>query len=233
MALPKLNTQTFELNIPSTDEKIKYRPFLVKEEKILLQAQEGDKNEIFDAITEVVNACTFNKIDIAKLPSFDVEYLFLRIRAKSVGEKVNLNLSFPGDESVKVPTSVDLMKVEVEVDDEHTNKIQLTDTISIIMSYPTLKTLSKFNMEEIKAEDSVEIIAKCIHQIIQGVETSEARDFKLAELVEFCDNMTQAQFQKVNKFFTSMPKLKHEVKLTHPKTKKKGKVVIEGLQSFF
>ncbi len=134
MALPKLNTQTFELNIPSTDEKIKYRPFLVKEEKILLQAQEGDKNEIFDAITEVVNACTFNKIDIAKLPSFDVEYLFLRIRAKSVGEKVNLNLSFHGDESVKVPTSVDLMKVEVEVDDEHTTKIQLTDTISIIMS---------------------------------------------------------------------------------------------------
>jgi len=233
MALPKLNTQTFELNIPSTDEKIKYRPFLVKEEKILLQAQEGDQAEMFDAITDVVNACTFNKIDISKMPSFDVEYLFLRIRAKSVGEEVNLNLSFPGDEKTKVPAKVNLMDVEVEVDDNHTNKIQLTDNISVVMAYPTMKVLSKVNMQDLKAQDAVTLIASCIHQIIEGVETLEARDFKTAELNDFVDGMTQSQFAKVNEFFTSMPKLKHEVKLTHPKTKKKGKVIIEGLQSFF
>ena len=129
MALPKLNTQTFELNIPSTDEKVKFRPFLVKEEKILLQAQEGGQKEMFDALADVVKECTFNKIDIERLPSFDVEYMFLKIRAKSVGEKVSLNLPFPGDEKVKVPTQVNLMKVEVEVGDNHTNKFDLLKEI--------------------------------------------------------------------------------------------------------
>ena len=127
MALPKLNTQTFELNVPSTDEKVKYRPFLVKEEKILLQAQEGEQKEMFNALSDVVRACTFDKVDIDKLPSFDIEYMFLKIRAKSVGEKVKLNLAFPGDEKVKVSTEVDLMKVEVEVGEKHTNKFNLTD----------------------------------------------------------------------------------------------------------
>ena len=233
MALPILNTQTFELNIPSTDEKIKYRPFLVKEEKILLQAQEGTGDEVTDAILQIVDNCTFGKINVDQLPSFDIEYIFLKIRSKSVGEKVTLNLSFPGDEKVKVPAKVNLMNVEVEVDDNHTNKIQLTDNISVVMAYPTMKVLSKVNMQDLKAQDAVTLIASCIHQIIEGVETLEARDFKTAELNDFVDGMTQSQFAKVNEFFTSMPKLKHEVKLTHPKTKKKGKVIIEGLQSFF
>ena len=131
MALPILNTQTFELNIPSTDEKIKYRPFLVKEEKVLLQAQEGDGDEVTNAILQIVDNCTFGKVQVDKLPSFDIEYIFLNIRSKSVGEKVNLNLAFPGDEKVKVPTDVDLTKVIVEMDEDHGNEISLTDTVEV------------------------------------------------------------------------------------------------------
>ena len=233
MALPKLNTQTFELNVPSTDEKIKYRPFLVKEEKILLQAQEGEQKEMFNALSDVVKACTFDKVDIERLPSFDVEYMFLKIRAKSVGEKVKLNLAFPTDEKVKVATEVDLMKVEVEVGEKHTNKINLTDNVSVIMKYPTMKTFVDRNYTKLSAEDAVALTANCINQIVDGVETYEARDLSKDELTEFVENLTQNQFAKIQEFFSTMPKLSHTVTLTHPKTKKKGKVVVEGMQSFF
>tara|TARA_Y100001937_G_scaffold122583_1_gene184017 strand:+ start:665 stop:1366 length:702 start_codon:yes stop_codon:yes gene_type:complete len=233
MALPKLNTQTFELNVPSTDEKVKFRPFLVKEEKILLQAQEGGQKEMFDALADVVKECTFNKIDIERLPSFDVEYMFLKIRAKSVGEKVSLNLPFPGDEKVKVPTQVNLMKVEVEVGDNHTNKFDLTDNVSVVMQYPTLKTFVERDYTKLSAEDAVALTASCIHQVINGVETFEARDLSKKELNEFVENMTQEQFSKIQAFFNTMPKLSHTVTLTHPKTKKRGKVKLEGMQSFF
>ena len=147
MALPILNTQTFELNIPSTDEKIKYRPFLVKEEKILLQAQEGDGDEVTTAILQIVDNCTFGKVQVDKLPSFDIEYIFLNIRSKSVGEKVNLNLAFPGDEKVKVPTEVDLTKVIVEMDDDHNNVIELTKTVKVILKYPTVKTFQGLDLK--------------------------------------------------------------------------------------
>ena len=233
MALPKLNTQTFELNVPSTDEKVKYRPFLVKEEKILLQTQEGERKEMFTALNDVVRACTFDKVDIDKLPSFDIEYMFLKIRAKSVGEKVKLNLAFPGDEKVKVSTEVDLMKVEVEVGEKHTNKFNLTDNVSVIMQYPTMKTFVDRNYDKLSAEDAVALTANCINQIIDGVETYEARDLSKKELIEFVENLTQNQFAKIQNFFTTMPKLSHTVTLTHPKSKKKGKVVLEGMQSFF
>ena len=181
MALPKLNTQTFELNVPSTDEKVKYRPFLVKEEKILLQAQEGEQKEMFNALSDVVRACTFDKVDIEKLPSFDVEYMFLKIRAKSVGEKVTLNLAFPSDEKVKIPTEVDLMKVEVEVGEKHTNKFNLTDNVSVVMQYPTMKTFVDRNYTKLSADDAVALTANCINQIIDGVETYEARDLSKKE----------------------------------------------------
>ena len=233
MALPKLNTQTYELEVPSTDEKIRYRPFLVKEEKILLQAQEGERKEMFTALSDVVRACTFDKVDIDKLPSFDIEYMFLKIRAKSVGEKVKLNLAFPGDEKVKVSTEVDLMKVEVEVGEKHTNKFNLTDNVSVVMQYPTMKTFVDRNYDKLSAEDAVALTANCINQIIDGVETYEARDLSKKELIEFVENLTQNQFAKIQDFFTTMPKLSHTVTLTHPKSKKKGKVVLEGMQSFF
>ena len=233
MALPILNTQTFELNIPSTDEKIKYRPFLVKEEKILLQAQEGTGDEVTDSILQIVDNCTFGKINVDQLPSFDIEYIFLKIRSKSVGEKVTLNLSFPGDEKVKVPTEVDLSKIIVEMDDDHTNQISLTDNVSVIMRYPTVKTFQGMDLTKFTADDTISLTANCIHQIVDGVETYEARDLSKKEINDFLENLTQAQFTAIQKFFASMPKLTHDVKLTHPKTKKKGTVKLQGLRSFF
>ena len=233
MALPILNTQTFELNIPSTDEKIKYRPFLVKEEKILLQAQEGGDGEIMDAVADVVDSCTFGKINVSKLPSFDLEYIFLKIRSKAVGEKVTLNLPFPGDENVKIPTKVDLSKVEVHMAEEHTNKIDLTDEVSVVMRYPTIKTFGGIKVNNLTADDAVEMTTRCIHQVINGVETFEAADLSKEDKSEFIENLTQDQFAKIQQFFTTMPKLSHTVTLTHPKTKKKAKYKLEGMQSFF
>lgn len=233
MALPSLSAPEFTTTLPSTGQEIKYRPFLVKEEKILLQAQEGEQKEMFNALSDVVRACTFDKVDIEKLPSFDVEYMFLKIRAKSVGEKVTLNLAFPSDEKVKIPTEVDLMKVEVEVGEKHTNKFNLTDNVSVVMQYPTMKTFVDRNYTKLSADDAVALTANCINQIIDGVETYEARDLSKKELTEFVENLTQNQFAKIQGFFSTMPKLSHTVTLSHPKTKKKGKVVIEGMQSFF
>ena len=233
MALPKLNTQTYELEVPSTDEKIRYRPFLVKEEKILLQAQEGGDGEIMDAVADVVESCTFGKINVSKLPSFDLEYIFLKIRSKAVGEKVTLNLPFPGDENVKIPTKVDLSKVEVHMAEEHTNKIDLTDEVSVVMRYPTIKTFGGIKVTNLTADDAVEMTTRCIHQVINGVETFESMDLSKEDKTEFIENLTQDQFAKVQKFFTTMPKLSHTVTLTHPKTKKKAKYKLEGMQSFF
>jgi hypothetical protein len=233
MALPKLNTQTFELEIPSTDEKIKYRPFLVKEEKILLQAREGESRELIDALSTIINNCTFGKVVAEKLPSFDVEYVFLKIRSKSVGEKVALELTCPDDNKTKVPTTIDLSKVEVEMEDEHTNKIDLTDSVSVIMKYPTIKTFVGKDLKKLSAADTIVMTGECIHQVIDGKETWEANDLSEKEIGEFLENLTQAQFIKIQSFFTTMPRLKHVVNVTNPKTKKKGKVTLEGMQSFF
>ena len=233
MALPKLNTQTFALEIPSTDEKIRFRPFLVKEEKILLQAQEGDNEEMIEALKDIVSNCTFNKVNIDKLPSFDVEYIFMKIRAKSVGEKVKIQVTCPDDKETKVPVTIDLDKIEVEVVDKHTNKIKLTDDVNCIMKYPTLKSFLGKNIEKSTASDAVSLVSDCIHQIIDGEEVFESNDLSKKELDEFVDNLTQAQFSKMNDFFNTMPKLKHIVNVTNPKTKKKSKVTLEGMQRFF
>ena len=235
MALPKLNTQTFELNIPSTDEKIKYRPFLVKEEKILLQAQEGENLEMMDAIIQIINNCPFDKINVEKLPAFDIEYIFLKIRSKSVGERVNLSVLAPDDNKTKIPVELDLSKIEVEVDDDHNNSIEITKDIKVIMSYPTIKTFTTITQDinNLKGSDIISMTAKCIHQIINGVETFEAVDLSDDEIIEFLENLTQEQFRKLQNFFTTMPRLKKVLNVTNPKTKKKGKVTLQGIQSFF
>ena len=234
MALPKLNTQTFELNVPSTDQKVKYRPFLVKEEKVLLQAQQSGKpEEMADALVQVIKNCTFNKISAENLPSFDIEYLFLKIRAKSVGEKVDLMITCPDDNETQVKHTVDLSKVEVEVDNDHINNVKLTDTVSVIMSYPTVKTFQGANLAGMNAEEIVALTGRCIHQIVDGVETHERADIEDKDMNEFLENLTQDQFAKVQKFFTTMPRLKHVIKVTNPKTKKKGTVTLQGMQSFF
>jgi len=234
MALPKLNTQTFELNVPSSDEKIKYRPFLVKEEKVLLQAQQSEKpEEMANALVQVIKNCTFGKLKADNLPSFDIEYIFLKIRSKSVGEKVDLMITCPDDNETKVKHTVDLSKVEVEVDDDHNNTIKLTDTVSVVMSYPTVKTFQGANLSTMSADEIVNLTGRCIHQIIDGVETHERTDIEEKDMNEFLENLTQGQFAEMQKFFTTMPRLKHEVKVTNPKTKKKGTVTLQGMQSFF
>ena len=234
MALPKLNTQTFELNVPSTDQKIKFRPFLVKEEKVLLQAQQSEKpEEMANALVQVIKNCTFDKLKADNLPSFDIEYIFLKIRSKSVGEKVDLMITCPDDNETKVKHTVDLSKVEVEVDDDHNNNIKLTDTVSVVMSYPTVKTFQGANLATMSADEIVNLTGRCIHQIVDGVETHERADIEEKDMNEFLENLTQGQFAEMQKFFTTMPRLKHEIKVTNPKTKKKGTVTLQGMQSFF
>jgi len=236
MALPKLNTPTYELEIPSTDEKIKYRPFLVKEEKILMMAMEaGKSSDITGAVKEIVHECTFGKLDVSKLPMFDVEYLFLNIRAKSVGEVSKLKILCPDDKETYAEVEVDLTKVQVQVDEEHTNKIILSDDAGMIMTYPTIDSFKETGITDITPANMLDVIGNCILQIYEekGEKVYDPKDQTKKELTEFLESFTTQQFQDVQKFFDTMPKLKHEVEVTNPKTKKKNKIVLQGLNDFF
>jgi len=236
MALPKLNTPTYELEIPSTDEKIKYRPFLVKEEKILMMAMEaGKSSDITGAVKEIVHECTFGKLDVSKLPMFDVEYLFLNIRAKSVGEMSKLKILCPDDKETYAEIELDLTKVQVQVDEEHTNKIILSDDAGMIMTYPTIDSFKETGITDITPANMLDVIGNCILQIYEekGEKVYDPKDQTKKELTEFLESFTTQQFQDVQKFFDTMPKLKHEVEVTNPKTKKKNKIVLQGLNDFF
>jgi len=236
MALPTINTPTYELVVPSTDEKIKYRPFLVKEEKILLIASESGKQEdIINAIKQIATACTFGKLKIGRMPMFDVEYIFLQIRAKSVGEVSELTLIAPDDKETRVIVEVDLSEVKVQEIEGHTNKIELTDEMGIYMQYPTVDTFSKSGMTEITALNMLEVISACIAQIYdkKGEEVWESKDSTKKELVDFIEQLSSKQFAEIQKFFDTMPKLKHVVTVKNPKTKKETEVVLSGLSDFF
>ena len=236
MALPKLNTPTYELVLPSSEEKIKFRPFLVKEEKILMIAMESDDNsQIIEAVKTIVSECTFNEVKVAEIPMFDVEYLFLNIRAKSVGEISKLNLLCPDDKKTYAKVEVDLNKVQVQVGDDHTNKIELTDDMGIIMTYPTIDSFSESGIQTINASNMLDIIGSSILQIYEekGEKVYEAKDQTKKELTEFIESMNTSQFQKIQLFFDSMPKLKHTVKVKNPKTKKESEIVLQGLNDFF
>ena len=236
MALPKLNTPTYELEVPSTDEKIKYRPFLVKEEKILMIAMESkDNGQIVNAVKDIVSECTFNKLDIANLPMFDVEYIFLNIRAKSVGEVSKLKLLCPDDKKTYADVEVDLSEVKVQVDGEHTNKIELTDSMGMIMTYPTIDSFQDSGIKNINAENMLEVISSCVLQIYEnnGEKVYQAKDQTKKELTEFIESMNTNQFKQVQAFFDTMPKLKHTVKVKNPKTKKSSDVTLNGLNDFF
>ena len=236
MALPKINTPTYELAVPSTDKKLKYRPFLVKEEKILMMAMEaGEQPAIIDAVKDIVKSCTFEKFDISNTPIFDVEYIFLNIRAKSVGEISTVNLRCPDDEETFVPTEIDLTKVGVEMGEEHTNKVELTEEMGIIMTYPSLDSFIDFDTTNINASNMLDIIVTCIKQIYdkKGEDVYEAKDSTKKELVEFIEQLNSKQFADVQKFFDTMPRLKHTVKIENPKTKKKSEVTLTGLNDFF
>ena len=236
MALPTINTPTYELVVPSTDEKIKYRPFLVKEEKILLIASESGKQEdIINAIKQIATACTFGKLKIGRMPMFDVEYIFLQIRAKSVGEVSELTLIAPDDKETRVNVEIDLSEVKVQVQDDHTNKIELTDEMGIYMQYPTVDTFGKSGMTEITASNMLEVISACIAQVYdkKGEEVWESKDSTKKELVDFIEQLSSKQFAEIQKFFDTMPKLKHVVTVKNPKTKVETDVVLSGLSDFF
>ncbi len=236
MALPKLNTPTYELEVPSTDEKIKYRPFLVKEEKILMIAMESkDNTQIVNAVKDIVSLCTFEKLDIANLPMFDVEYIFLNIRAKSVGEVSKLKLLCPDDKKTYADVEVDLTKVEVQVEDNHTNKIELTDDMGMIMTYPTIDSFTESGIQNINANNMLDVIGSCVLQIYEqnGEKVYQAKDQTKKELTEFIESMNTHQFKKIQAFFDTMPKLKHTIKVKNPKTKKSNDVTLSGLNDFF
>jgi len=236
MALPKLNTPTYELEIPSTDEKIQYRPFLVKEEKILMMALETKDNaQIVNAVKDIVNECTFNKINISTMPMFDTEYIFLQIRSKSVGEVSKLKLLCPDDKKTYADVELDLNEVKVQVEDDHTNKIELTDDMGIIMTYPSIDSFSDTGIQEINATNMLEVIGSCILQIYEnkGEKVYEAKDQTKKELTEFIEQLNTKQFQDVQKFFDTMPRLKHTIKIKNPKTKKTSEVTLSGLNDFF
>ena len=236
MALPKLTTPTYELEVPSTDEKIKYRPFLVKEEKILLMAMESGKNEdIINAVKQIVSECTFGKLNLGTMPMFDIEYIFLNIRSKSVGEISTLNLLCPDDKKTYAPVDVNLTEVQVQVGDDHTNKIELTDDMGLIMTYPTIDSFTESGIQTINATNMLDVIGKCILQIYEqkGEKVYEAKDQTKKELSEFIESMNTSQFKKVQQFFDTMPRLKHEITIKNPKTKKESKITLNGLNDFF
>ena len=236
MALPKLTTPTYELEVPSTDEKIKYRPFLVREEKILLIALEsGESKNIINAVKDIVTACTFDKLDLGTMPMFDVEYVFLNIRAKSVGEISSLRLLCPDDKETYANVDVNLSEVTVQVEKEHSEKIELTDEMGIIMTYPSIDSMASTGITDISAENMLEVIGSCILQIYdkKGEEVFEAKDQTKKEITDFIEQFNTKQFQKLQEYFDTMPKLKHMVEIENPKTKVKSKIMLEGLNDFF
>ena len=231
MALPKLDSPTYETKLPSTNEDIKYRPFLVKEQKLLMMAQESkDQKEIVQSMVQLINSCTFGKIDATNSPVFDVEYLFLKIRSKSVGEKVKITVTCPDDKETKVPVELNLDEINIQMDMNHTNKLKISDKIEMIMKYPKLG-----DVMEAKGEDTAaifEILTKCVHEVHDGDTIYHRVDMSDTDLTEFVDSFTGTQFEMVTGFFDTMPKLRHVVNVTNPKTKVKSEVVIEGLDSF-
>jgi hypothetical protein len=236
MALPKLDVPIYELVVPSTDEKIKYRPFLIKEEKVLLMAMEsGENKDIIQAVKTIVSECTFNKLKLGTMPMFDVEYIFLQIRSKSVGEVSKLRVLCQDDKKTYANVEIDLNEVQVQVDDGHTNKIELSDEMGIIMNYPTIDSFSEAGVAEINAENMLDVIVSCIGQIYdkKGEEVYDSKDSTKKELVEFIEQLNTQQFQDVQKFYDTMPKLKHTITVKNPKTKKESNITLIGLADFF
>ena len=236
MALPKLTTPTYELEIPSTDEKIKYRPFLVKEEKILMMALESkQEKDITQAVKDIVKECTFNKVNIDNMPMFDVEYIFLNIRSKSVGEVSKLKILCPDDKKTYADVELDLNEVNVQVGEDHTNKIDLGNGTGMIMQYPSIDSFKDSGIRDINASNMLEVISTCILQIYEdeGKKVYNSKDQTQKELTDFIEQLNTKQFKDVQKFFDTMPKLKHEITVKNPKTKVESKIILSGLNDFF
>ena len=238
MPLPKIATPTYELELPSTGETIKYRPFLVKEEKLLVLALESeDTKQITNAIKAVLKSCIQSKgVKVEALPTFDIEYLFLNIRGKSVGEEIEVNVICPDDEKTQVPVSINIDDIEMQFSDDHTNKIKLDDNLMMEMKYPSLDEFIKNNFdfkETNQMDQSFALIASCIDKIYNEEEVWATADCTKKEVNDFLELMNSSQFKEIETFFETMPKLSHTISVTNPKTKVKSDVLLEGLASFF
>ena len=238
MPLPKISTPTYELELPSTGKKIKYRPFLVREEKILILALESeDEKQIANAVKTTLKDCIQTRgIKVENLPTFDIEYLFLNIRGKSVGEAVDLIVTCPDDGKTTVPIKIYIDEINVEKEDGHTPDINLDGNLTLRMKYPSLEQFvtSNFSFDDTQDLDkSFEVIASCIDVIFNEEEAWSTSDVTKKELLTWMDGLNSSQFKKIEEFFTSMPKLRHTIKVTNPETKVESEIVLEGLQSFF
>ena len=238
MPLPKIATPTYELELPSSGQTVKFRPFLVKEEKVLVLALESeDTKQITNAIKAVIKGCIQTKgIKVESLPTFDIEFLFLNIRGKSVGEKIEVNIICPDDETTEVPVEIDLDEIRVQRNDDHTRQIKLDDTLMMEMKYPSFDQFIKnnFDFEDKNVMDqSFDLIASCVDKIYSEEEVWAADDCTKKEIKDFLEQMNSSQFKEIEKFFETMPKLSHKIKVTNPNTKVENEVVLEGLASFF
>ena len=238
MPLPTISTPTYELVLPSSIRKIKYRPFLVKEEKILILAMESqDSKQIARAVKDVISKCILSKgIKVERLSTFDIEYLFLNIRGKSVGEQIEVMVTCPDDKKTQVPMSINIDSIKVKTDDEHSTDIKLDDIYTLKMKYPSLDEFikSNFNFDSnMNVDDTFDLIASCIDQVYSDEESWSHQECTKKELNQFVDQLNSSQFKEVEKFFETMPKLSHTVKVTNPNTKVESEIVLEGLQNFF
>lgn len=242
MPLPKINTPTYDLTLPSTGKKIKYRPFLVREEKILIMALETeDMAQITNAVIEILDECILTKgISVTKLATFDIEYLFLNVRSKSVGETVEVNVTCPDDEKTSVQMEINIDSIKVQKVRGHKNIIKLDDQYSMKLKYPSMTEFIESNFESGNDGDegsdidkSLSMITSCIEMIYDNEESWDASDSSQQELEEFIEQLNSKQFKSIEKFFETMPKLSHKVKVTNPKTGVESQVVLEGLASFF
>ena len=238
MPLPKISTPTYELELPSTGKTIKYRPFLVKEEKLLVLALESDDSkEITNAIKAVLKDCIQTRgVKVETLPTFDIEYLFLNIRGKSVGEDIEVSVLCPDDGETYAEVQISIDEIEVVKDKEHNKQIKIDDKLMMEMRYPSLDQFVKSNFSfngDNQVDQSFDLIASCIDKIYSEEEAWTSDDFTKKEVTEFLEQMNSSQFKDIESFFTTMPKLRHEVEVLNPKTKKSSKVVLEALASFF
>ena len=237
MPLPKISTPTYELEIPSTKKKIRYRPFLVKEEKILIIAMESQSDtEIANAVKDVLSTCILTKdVKVDTLSTFDIEYLFLNIRGKSVGEDVEVLVTCPDDNKTKVPVRINLDDIKIITHNDHKRDIKLDDSLLMRMRYPSINEFikSNFSTSEVKSEDTFDLIISCIEQIYNDEESWSTSDCTKEEMNDFLDQLNSNQFKEIEKFFDTMPKLSHTLTVNNPNTKVKSDIKLEGLSAFF
>ncbi len=238
MPLPKISTPTYELELPSTGKNIKYRPFLVREEKLLVIALESeDTKQITTAIKTVIKNCIQSRgLEVETLPTFDIEFLFLNIRAKSVGEEIEVNVTCPDDETTTVPIKINVDRIKVQKDKSHTNKIKVDDSLMMEMKYPSLEQFIKSNFDfndGNQMEQSFDLISSCVDKIYNEEEAWDSSDVTKSEIIEFLEQMNSGQFKEIETFFETMPKLSHTIKVKNPNTKVTSSVTLEGLSSFF